>query len=135
MSAAEQITRYVESLEDWRGKVVAHLRTLIRDASPALTEEWKWNTPMWSRGGNVVAIGAFRDHVKVNFFKGASLPDPHKLFNAGLDAKGSRAIDIREGDKVNEVALKTLVRAAAALNDARATPARPARRGRRGPRG
>ena len=95
---------------------MARLRKLIGEAAPDLTEEWKWNTPVWSYKGNVLALGAFDDHVKVNFFKGASLDDPRHLFNAGLDAKASRAIDIHEGGKIDEAALKALVRAAAVLN-------------------
>lgn len=116
MTASEQITNYIESIGDWRGNAMAHLRQLIRNAAPDLVEEWKWNTPIWSRNGNVVAVGSFQDCVKVNFFKGASLSDPHHLFNAGLDAKASRAIDMRKGDRVNEAAFKALVRAALALN-------------------
>jgi hypothetical protein len=116
MTASEQITRHIDDLGGWRGKVLSHLRGLIGAAAPALREEWKWNTPVWSHNGNVLAVGVFRDHVKVNFFKGASLDDPRKLFNAGLDATASRAIDIREGDRVDEAAFKDLVRAAAALN-------------------
>ena len=95
---------------------MAQLRKLIRDAAPELIEEWKWNTPVWSQNGNIVAVGAFQDHVKVNFFKGASLDDSQGLFNAGLEAKASRAIDIHEGDRINTTALKDLVRAAVALN-------------------
>src|ERR1700704_687113 len=116
MTASERITSHINNLGDWRGNVLAHLRTLIRDASPDLVEEWKWNTPVWSFNGNVVAVGAFQDHVKANFFKGASLDDPHRLFNAGLEAKATRAIDIHEGDRINEAALTNLVRAAVALN-------------------
>src|SRR5258705_7672431 len=119
MTASERITSHINDLGDWRGKVLAHLRSLIRSAAPDLVEEWKWNTPLWSHNGNVVAVGAFQDHVKVNFFKGASLEDPHHLFNAGLDAKASRAIDIHEGDRINQAALKDLVRAAVALNGAK----------------
>lgn len=115
MTASEQITSHINDLGDWRGKVLAHLRTLILGAAPDLVEEWKWNTPVWSHNGNVVAAGAFRDHVKVNFFKGASLDDPQRLFNAGLDAKATRAIDIHEGERINETAFKNLVRAAVAL--------------------
>jgi hypothetical protein len=92
------------------------LRKLILAAEPGLTEEWKWGTPVWSLKGNVVAVGAFKDHLKINFFKGASLADPHNLFNAGFDAKATRGIDLHEGDKINEAALKELVRAAVALN-------------------
>ena len=117
MNASEQITKHIHDLADWRGKVLEQLRKLIRDAAPGAIEEWKWNTPVWSQNGNIVAIGAFQDHVKINFFKGASLNDSHGLFNAGLEAKASRAIDMREGDRMNTAALKDLVRAAVALND------------------
>jgi len=116
VNASDRITGYIEELGDWRGKIIARLRKLIRDVAPELVEEWKWNTPVWSFNGNVVAVGAFRDHVKVNLFKGASLDDPHGLFNAGLEAKASRAIDIRQGGAIDEAAFKDLVRAAAALN-------------------
>ncbi len=119
MNASEQITQHINALGDWRGKRLARLRQLIREADPAIIEEWKWDTPVWSHNGNVVAVGAFQDHVKLNFFKGASLPDPHGLFNAGLEAKTSRAIDIYEGDAINESALKELLRAAVALNSAK----------------
>ena len=84
------------------------LRQLILDTDPAMVEEWKWGTPVWSHQGNVVAAGAFKDHVKLNFFKGAALPDPDHLFNAGLDAKATRAIDIYQGDMLNQPALQEL---------------------------
>jgi len=116
MKASEQITNHINQLVDWRGKTLAQLRRLIREVDPGLTEEWKWNTPLWSHNGNVVAVGAFRDHVKVNFFKGASLEDPRGLFNAGLEAKETRAIDIHEGDRIDKAAVQDLVRAATALN-------------------
>lgn len=116
VNASEQITLYIAQLMDWRGKMTAKLRKLILSASPALTEEWKWDTPVFAAKGNVVAIGVFKDHLKLNFFKGASLPDPKHLFNAGLDAKATRAIDIHEGDKLNEAALTELIRAGVALN-------------------
>ena len=116
MNASERITNHIDELDDWRGKVLAQLRRLIGEAVPGIVEEWKWNTPVWSHHGNVVAVGAFKDSVKVNFFKGASLDDAHGLFNAGLDAKASRAIDIHKGDRINAAALKDLVRAAVALN-------------------
>lgn len=115
MDASELIDKRIAELDDWRGAVIARVRKLIRDAVPDLVEEWKWDTPVWSRNGNVVAVGAFQDHVKLNFFHGAMLED-HHLFNAGLDAKTTRGIDIHEGDKIDEAALKELVRAAAALN-------------------
>jgi len=127
MKAPERITSHINDLADWRGKMLARLRKLIHDAAPDLVEEWKWNTPVWSLNGNVVAVGAFRSQVKVNFFKGASLDDPHRLFNAGLEAKESRAIDIHEGDRIDEPGLKDLVRAAVALNRGKPRSKKPAR--------
>ena len=91
-------------------------RAMILKTAPEVSEGWKWGVPVWTLKGNVVASGVFKDHVKLNFFKGASLPDPKKLFNAGLDAKATRAIDIAEGDKVDEAALKDLIRAAVDFN-------------------
>ncbi len=113
---SQHITNQIAELGDWRGQLLARLRKLILAADPDIVEEWKWGTPVWSHKGNVVSVGTFQDHVKVNFFQGASLPDPHGLFNAGLEAKASRAIDFHEGDKINESALKELVRAAVAHN-------------------
>lgn len=113
---SQSIDHLIEDLKDWRGKRLSRLRKLILEAAPDLTEDWKWETPVWVFNGNVVACGVFKDYVKVNFFKGASLPDPKKMFNAGLDAKSTRAIDIFEDDIVNELNLKELVRAAVALN-------------------
>jgi hypothetical protein len=115
-TASGQIASYIQELDDWRGKMVARLRKLILDAAPELIEEWKWDTPVWSHKGNVVAAGVFKDHVKLNFFKGASLADPSGLFNAGLDAKATRAVDITEGEEIDEAALKDLVRSAVAYN-------------------
>jgi len=116
LTPSQLISDHIAELADWRGKSMTRLRKLILAADPDIVEEWKWGTPVWSHGGNVVAAGAFQDHVKVNFFKGASLPDPHGLFNAGLEAKATRAIDLHEGDKINEPALKELIRAAVAFN-------------------
>jgi hypothetical protein len=116
VSASQQIDNYINGLTDWRGRMIARLRKLILEAAPELTEEWKWDTPVWSYKGNVVAAGVFKDHVKLNFFKGASLDDPQGLFNAGLDAKATRAVDIAEGEEINEPALKDLVRAGVAQN-------------------
>ena len=113
---SQNITNHIAELADWRGTMLARLRQLILDTNPAMVEEWKWGTPVWSHQGNVVAAGAFKDHVKLNFFKGAALPDPDHLFNAGLDAKATRAIDIHEGDSINEPALQELIRAAVAQN-------------------
>lgn len=113
---SQLITHQIAELAGWRGKMLARLRKLILEADPDITEEWKWGTAVWSHKGNVVAVGAFKDHLKINFFKGASLKDPKGLFNAGLEAKATRAIDLHEGDKINESALKELIRAAVALN-------------------
>src|SRR5260221_1631913 len=106
---SQKITNHIAELTDWRGTMLARLRQLILDANPTMVEEWKWDTPVWSHLGNVVAAGAFKDHVKLNFFKGAALHDPHRLFNAGLEAKATRAIDIYEGDTINEPALQELI--------------------------
>ena len=114
--ASGRIDQHIMSLGDWRGEMMSKLRKVITSADSSLTEEWKWETPVFSSNGNVVAMGAFKEGVKINFFKGASLPDPHHLFNGGLDAKTSRAIDLKKGDRINEPALKELVRAAAAKN-------------------
>lgn len=115
-TASQLITNQIAELNDWRGTMLAQIRTLIHEAAPELTEEWKWNTAVWTRNGLVCAAGAFKDHVKLNFFKGASLKDPKHLFNAGLEAKGTRAIDFHEGANLNAAALKDLIRAAAAHN-------------------
>ena len=118
MTPSQLIDNYIAGVKDWRGKVLARLRKLVREAAPDLAEEWKWDTPVWSQKGNVLAISAFKDHVKLNFFKGASLQDPKGLFNAGLEAKATRAIDFHEGDDMDESGLKDLIRAAVALNTA-----------------
>lgn len=117
--ASELIDRHIASLTNWRGEHMARLRTLILDAEPSLKEEWKWDTPVFTSKGNVCALGAFKASIKVNFFKGASLPDPHRLFNGGLEAKASRSIDLAAGDQIDEAALQDLVRAAAAQNQAK----------------
>ena len=116
LTPSQQIDNFIKEIADWRGKWIAQFRTLILKTAPEVTEEWKWGVPVWSYKGNVVASGVFKDHVKLNFFKGASLSDPKKLFNAGLDAKATRAIDIAESDKINETALKELIRAAVEFN-------------------
>jgi hypothetical protein len=116
VDASQRISDYIAGLGDWRGALLARLRKLVHEAAPDITEEWKWETPVWSQKGNVVAGGVFKDHVKLNFFKGASLEDPQRLFNAGLDAKATRAIDFNEGDQINESVLKDLIRAAVAHN-------------------
>ncbi len=116
MTGSQHITRQISGLADWRGEMMGKLRTLILEAAPDITEEWKWDTAVWSHKGNVVAASAFKDHVKLNFFKGAFLKDPRGLFNAGLEAKATRSIDFSEGDKIQASALQELVRAAVAYN-------------------
>jgi len=114
--ASQQITSYINGHRDWRGAMLVTIRKVILSASPELTEEWKWGSPVWTYNGLVCAASAFKDHVKINFFKGASLKDPKHLFNAGLDAKTMRSIDFHNGDKVAAAALKEMVRAAVAQN-------------------
>ena len=116
--ASKLIDKMIADLGDWRSKLLARLRRLILESAPDITEEWKWNTAVWTSNGMVCAGGAFKDHVKLNFFKGASLKDPKRLFNAGLDAKATRAIDFTEDYKINEPALKALIRETVAYNAA-----------------
>jgi len=118
MTASQHIDEFINELTDWRGKWIARFRELVLKTAPEVTEEWKWGVPVWAHKGNVVAGGVFKDHVKLNFFKGASLKDPKRLFNAGLDAKATRAIDFHETDEVDESALQDLVRAAVSYNTA-----------------
>ena len=113
---AQLIANQIAELGDWRGRMLARLRKVILEADPHLTEEWKWNTAVWTRNGLVCSAGAFKDHVKINFFHGASLKDPKRLFNAGLDAKKTRAIDFRENDNIDASTLRDLIRAAVAHN-------------------
>ncbi len=116
LTPSQYIDKQINELSDWRGKTLARLRKLILETAPELSEEWKWDTPVWAYKGNVVSSGVFKDHVKLNFFKGASLDDPKRLFNSGLDAKVSRAADVHEGDKIDEPALRNLIRAAVEYN-------------------
>jgi len=116
MTASQHIDDQIARLADWRGEMMGKIRTLILATAPEIIEEWKWDTAVWSCKGNVVAASAFKDHVKLNFFKGAFLKDPRGLFNAGLEAKATRSIDFAEGDKIQESALRELVRAAVAYN-------------------
>jgi hypothetical protein len=116
LTPSQLITDQIAELSDWRGDMLARLRTLVLDAAPGITEEWKWGSAVWSQKGLVCSAGVFRDHVKLNFFKGASLIDAQGLFNAGLDAKATRSIDFSAGDSVDESALKDLIRAAVAYN-------------------
>ena len=106
----------IEALGDWRGEMLARLRALIKSADPGVTEEWKWSIPVWSHHGILCTGETYKKVVKTTFAKGASLPDPSHLFNSSLDGNTRRAIDFHEGDKVDEKALKALVRAAVAFN-------------------
>lgn len=117
LTPSQHIDKQIKDLgNDWRGKLLARLRKLILSTSSDIAEDWKWDTVVWVCNGNLVAGGVFKDHVKLNFFKGASLKDPKKLFNAGLEAKATRAIDFAEDSEIDESALKELVRAAVAYN-------------------
>jgi hypothetical protein len=116
MSASDQIDSFIAGVDGWRGETLAHLRQTISAADARLSEDWKWSTPVWIYKGNVCAIAAFKDHVKINFFKGAQVSDAAGLFNAGLEAKASRSIDLAEGEQIDGAALRALVRAAADLN-------------------
>jgi hypothetical protein len=116
-SAAELIDERIRELGDWRGKMLAKVRKIVHQADPEIVEEWKWgHTPTWYHDGIVCTGETYKDHVKMTFAKGAALNDPAGLFNSSLDGNVRRAIDIHEGDKVDEEALKELIRAAVALN-------------------
>lgn len=118
-SASESITKRIAELGDWRGTTLARMRKLIKEAVPAVVEEWKWmGTPIWSHDGIICTGETYKSVVKLTFARGASLKDPARLFNSSLEGNVRRAIDIREGEKVNEAAFKTLIRQAAALNTA-----------------
>ena len=116
MNPSQLIDKQIAELGDWRGEILARVRELIHAAAPDISEEWKWGTAVYTQNGLVCAASAFKDHAKMNFFKGAALEDPKGLFNAGLDAKGMRSIDFRQGDTLQEAALQDLIRAAVAHN-------------------
>jgi hypothetical protein len=124
MTASANITKRIQELGDWRGETLAHVRRLIHDADPDIQEEWKWvkpsnpGTPVWSHDGGVCTGESYKQVVKLTFFRGASLKDPKKLFNSSLEGNTRRAIDLREGDKIDEAAFKQLIRAAVAANAA-----------------
>ncbi|HLZ04062.1 MAG TPA: DUF1801 domain-containing protein [Bradyrhizobium sp.] len=119
MNPSERIDRMIAELADWRGKTIAGIRKLILETDGEIIEEWKWmGTPLWSRDGMIAIANAHKGKVKVTFAYGAHLPDPDKLFNAG-EGNARRAIDILEGDEINERALKNLVRAAIVYNHAK----------------
>src|SRR5579864_9475336 len=116
-SASAFIDEKIKELGDWRGKALAKVREIIHEADPEIVEEWKWRgTPVWSHGGIVCTGETYKNAVKMTFAKGAALKDPSRLFNSSLEGNVRRAIDIHEGEKVNETALKDLIRAAVALN-------------------
>ncbi len=121
-SASARIDEKIKKLGDWRGKTLAKVREIIHQADPEIVEEWKWvkatspGTPVWSHGGIVCTGETYKNIVKMTFAKGAALKDPAGLFNSSLEGNVRRAIDIHEGDKVDEAALKDLIRAAVALN-------------------
>jgi len=123
-SPSQQIDARIEELGDWRGETLARVRGIIREADPDVVEEWKWakatspGTPVWSHDGIICTGETYKSAVKMTFAKGASLEDPSGLFNASLEGNMRRAIDIHEGDEIDEEALKVLIRAAVALNTA-----------------
>lgn len=120
-SPSQLIDERIKELGDWRGEVLARIRALIRQAEPEVVEEWKWRgVPVWYRGGMICTGETYKSAVKLTFAKGAALDDPAGLFNASLDGNARRAIDVHEGDKIDEEALKALIRAAVALNAPRA---------------
>ncbi len=123
-AASAKITERIQELGDWRGATLAHVRQLIHDADPDIQEEWKWEkpkssgVPVWSHDGGICTGESYKQVVKLTFFRGASLKDPKKLFNSSLEGNVRRAIDFREGEKINEAAFKELIRAAVAANSA-----------------
>jgi hypothetical protein len=118
-AASANITRRIQDLGDWRGETLTHVRQLIHDADPDIQEEWKWRgIPVWSHDGIVCTGESYKQVVKLTFARGASINDPKKLFNSSLEGNVRRAIDLREGEKINEAAFKQLVRDAVAANSA-----------------
>ena len=115
-SPSELIDTRIRELGDWRGRTLGRLRALVRQADPEVVEEWKWDVPVWSHDGLICTGEAYKSVVKMTFAKGASLKDPSRLFNSSLEGNTRRAIDFREGEKVDEKALKALVREAVAFN-------------------
>ena len=129
LPASTLIDQRIADLADWRGRALARMRQLIHEAAPGVVEEWKWmGTPVWSLGGILCTGESYKAAVKLTFLKGASLPDPARLFNASLDGNARRAIDIHEGDEVDADAFKALIRAAVELNAARPAGRKPAAR-------
>jgi hypothetical protein len=127
-SPSQLIDARIEELRDWRGETLARVRNLIKQADPEVVEEWKWRgVPVWSHAGIICTGETYKNVVKMTFAKGASLEDPSSLFNSSLEGNTRRAIDFHEGDKIDERALKALIRAAVALNTSLRASARPAR--------
>jgi hypothetical protein len=127
-SASARIDEKIKELGDWRGKTLAKVRAIIHEADPEVVEEWKWmGTPIWSHGGILCTGETYKNAVKLTFLKGATLQDPSGLFNSSLDGNARRAIDIHEGDEIDEAALKDLIRAAVALNLAGKSKPKPQR--------
>ena len=123
MTASERIDQMIEDIADWRGKTLASLRKSILAADPEIIEEWKWmGSPVWERDGIIAVGNAHKGKVKLTFMYGAKLPDPDGLFNAGFEGNVRRAIDLFEGDKINDRALKSLIRAAIEFNQAKKKP-------------
>ena len=123
MSPSKRIDKSIADLGDWRGERLAEIRTLIHEADPEVVEEWKWmGSPVWSHEGMYALANAHKDKVKLTFHHGAQLPDPKKLFNAGLDGNKWRAIDFREGEPIDKIALKALLREAVAYNTTHSVP-------------
>ena len=121
MKPPELIEKYIADIPDWRGKMLANLRKIIHDADPEINEEWKWmGSPCWSHDGPILVANAHKDKVKLTFSRGASLPDPDKLFNNGLNGKQWRSIDIFKDDKINETSLKRLIHSAVDHNHVQA---------------
>jgi hypothetical protein len=120
-SPSKLIDARIEELGDWRGQMLGRLRALIKEADPEVVEEWKWRgVPVWSHAGIICTGETYKSVVKMTFAKGAALDDPSSLFNSSLEGNTRRAIDIQEGEKINERALKTLIRAAVTLNKSKA---------------
>ena len=118
-SPSRMIDGRIKELGDWRGRMLSHLRTLIKQADPGVVEEWKWGVPVWSHDGLICTGETYKKVVKMTFAKGAALEDPSGLFNSSLEGNTRRAIDFHEGEKIDEAALKALIRAAVALNASR----------------
>ena len=123
-SPAKLIDASIKDLGDWRGDTLARIRALIKEADPEVVEEWKWDIPVWSHAGILCTGETYKNYVKTTFAKGASLEDPSGLFNSSLEGATRRAIDFREGGKINEKAFKALIRAAVTLNTTKAKPAK-----------